>query len=84
MGNRVQQKCWKCKKAVGGCSWSDRGVPVKNWRAEKTVIKENEGNLDSYLILECPEFVKDEPREQAREDAFLNMVELAKEVIGQV
>ena len=75
---RIQQKCWKCKKAIGGCSWADSGTPVKNWVAEKTVIVESQGNIESYMIISCPEFEKDDPIER------LNMIKLAKKLIGEV
>ena len=61
--NRVikykQTKCWNCKNATK-CSWAT-GEPVPNWNAVPTKIKEATINgvpilVDSYLVLDCPEF----------------------------
>ena len=84
MGNHLHQKCWKCKKAVGGCSWSDSGIPIKNWVAKRSVIEENEGNMESYKIISCPEFEKDEPRESVSEKAWLDIIKLAKKLVGVI
>lgn len=40
-----QRSCTNC------CSWSDHLEPVKGWVAEE--------NNHGYLVLECPEFVKE-------------------------
>lgn len=56
--------CWKCKKSVGGCSWSREFKPVNGWKAERTIISNhsNRGNkyqrtkIESYIVSECPEF----------------------------
>lgn len=61
--------CWRCKKAVGRCSWTEldsskkvRFEPVPGWVAVKSL-----GILgrksDSYLVLSCPEFEVDERTE---------------------
>lgn len=56
-----QTKCWECKNATK-CSWA-KGNPVENWNAIPTKIKEATINgvpilVDSYLVLDCPEFDK--------------------------
>ena len=57
---KSQQLCWKCRKAAGGCSWSDRLEPVEGWTAKKAVIKNSPKDyIRSYEILECPEFEHD-------------------------
>lgn len=62
-------KCWECVKAYGGCSWADSFTPVEGWKATKNTKREwkkGKGvtSVDSYNVMECPEFVKDkrEPR----------------------
>lgn len=53
--------CWDCAKACGDCSWSDHNEhkPIKGWNAVKTTIKGDKGlTVDSYLVIECPEFEK--------------------------
>lgn len=53
--------CWDCQKNTGSCPWSSSFTPVEGWRAIPTKIntyqKFNEG-IDSYLVLECPQFKK--------------------------
>ena len=52
------QKCWNCKKATGGCSWSNAFVPVNGWDATPCMI--NEQGFDeiyTYEIKDCPEFI---------------------------
>lgn len=55
--------CWKCEKACGRCSWSDRFEPVDGWSAVPTKIlvssreKENSRKYtDSFDVYYCPEF----------------------------
>lgn len=60
---RKSTLCWKCKKATCKCSWSKNFIPVKGWKAEPTkVLSRNSARsdrtVDSYLVLECPEFVE--------------------------
>lgn len=61
--------CSDCQKAVGRCSWSGVGPdgktllfqPVPGWKAVKTKISGtcHGGNcMESYRVLECPEFVR--------------------------
>ena len=53
-------KCWECAKATGFCSWSQEFKPIKNWNAVKTKHVNNNGvPLETYLIIDCPEFVRD-------------------------
>ena len=52
------QPCWNCAKACGGCLWSDEDLPVVGWIAEKTMVKDEEGQFSSYNIKKCPEFVR--------------------------
>ena len=53
-----EQPCWRCKKACGGCGWSKCFIPVKGWDATFTIIKDSEGEITSYKIHKCPEFIK--------------------------
>ncbi len=53
--------CWECKNACGKCSWSKNFVPVKGWEALPTKIKgsfESETVIDSFLVINCPEFIR--------------------------
>jgi hypothetical protein len=56
--------CWNCANACGKCCWSKKFKKVKGWIAKKTIIKGDpnglEPNIDSYLVIECPKFIKDE------------------------
>lgn len=52
------QLCWHCAKACGGCAWSDKDLPVEGWEAEGTVVKDEEGQFESYHVKKCPEFIK--------------------------
>ena len=55
MKNRIgenQTLCGYCGKACNdGCAWSERFDPVDGWNAVRT--------LNSYHVLDCPEFVSD-------------------------
>ena len=61
-----EQLCWKCKKACGGCSWSESLTPIDGWTAEKRVKKYNlfgePAFYETYEITGCPEFVHDGKR----------------------
>lgn len=58
------QLCWHCQNACGGCAWSRGLEPVDGWKADITYIPEPRGNekkmTKGYLVLECPEFIRDE------------------------
>ncbi len=53
--------CWSCQN-FSKCSWS-RGVPVENWDATPTIIKDNSNNvikeIHSYCVHSCPQFEAD-------------------------
>lgn len=49
--------CWRCKKAMGDCLWSQCFLPIEGWTAEKTWIQ-NDGQ-ESYFVKKCPEFKAD-------------------------
>lgn len=55
--SKNEQPCWTCKKACGGCRWSDKLKPVKGWVAIKVKRKDDTGekNLTGYKIISCPE-----------------------------
>ena len=62
-GYKKDQLCWDCKKACGGCNWSDKLKPVKGWTAEERIIKSNgEPSIHTYKIIKCPEFDRDDLR----------------------
>ena len=52
------QPCWTCSKACGKCSWSRSFTPIKGWTAEPVMVKDKEGDIRSYRIRKCPEFIK--------------------------
>lgn len=58
-----QTICWNCKKATGGCSWSDHFEhrPVDGWNAVQTRLRMNNDEYQpSYIVISCPEFEEDE------------------------
>lgn len=61
-------KCWTCQNAVPnaehGCNWSRYGEPVEGWTAQYNEILSNEAYKDTYCVLACPEYVRDEPRKR--------------------
>ena len=52
------QPCWTCSKACGKCSWSKNFEIVKGWDAEPIMVKDKEGDIRSYKIKRCPEYIK--------------------------
>lgn len=67
--------CFDCKKACGGCSWSEinpdtkkpRFEPVPGWTAEKVILqvgnsKSGHVMIETYAITDCPLFEPEEPR----------------------
>lgn len=67
--NNVESRgtlCWRCKKAVGRCAWTEldssekvRFEPVPGWVAVKSSGIPGRKS-ESYLVLSCPEFEPDE------------------------
>jgi len=47
--------CWDCANAVGKCSWSEKFKPVKGW----TVVKSTKDGQTTYVVLDCPQFIRD-------------------------
>lgn len=74
---RSEQLCWTCKKATGFCSWSSRGVPVKNWTATPTVYMDEGNKIRSYSITACPQYEKDD-RRIVKDFERISFKELAK------
>ena len=58
-GSKDFQKCWTCKKACGGCSWSREFIPIDGWTAEKSIIPHNREHAETYKIIDCPEYIPD-------------------------
>ena len=67
--NKKQTLCWKCKKALGDCSWTklDEDTteilfqPVDGWVAEKTslLMYSYDGtprHVTSYVVEYCPQY----------------------------
>lgn len=67
---RMSNICFNCKKACGGCSWSEldettgevRFEPVDGWDAEKINFDVGGKVIETYRIKGCPQFERDEPR----------------------
>lgn len=66
--------CFDCKRACGGCSWTEldpknlqtRFEPVPGWDATKTFFKNGDGRkVETYHIRSCPLFEKDDERSQS-------------------
>ena len=53
----AEQLCCSCKNACGGCNWSKYFLPVAGWDAIPTIVKDIEGDIDSYKISGCPEYI---------------------------
>ena len=49
--------CWECKNACGGCSWSRHFIPVSGWDAEETTLKCLDGDIKSFFVNSCPEYI---------------------------
>lgn len=64
--------CFDCKKACGGCSWSERFEPVPGWKAkkvvQKSIVDKKVRVCDTYQIVSCPLFERDEKRKRNREE----------------
>lgn len=58
MATKQMQLCWDCKKACGGCDWSNhwKHTPIPGWTATPT---RDANGIPSYCITECPEFERD-------------------------
>ena len=53
----AEQLCWSCANAGGKCSWSNCFKPIPGWDAEPVVTKDNEGDISTYKIKGCPQFI---------------------------
>ena len=51
--------CWKCERAGrASCEWMQRGVPVKGWNAEPTMVYlTKKRRAHSFRVRECPKFI---------------------------
>lgn len=72
--------CFDCKKACGGCSWSEldsktlrpRFEPVPGWDAAKTFFKNGNQKIETYHIRACPLFERDDREESNNCELGLN------------
>lgn len=49
--NSEHTLCWDCANSTNsGCRWSKRFKPVKGWEAKE--------QKDGYLVVKCPEFIR--------------------------
>lgn len=58
----AESLCWRCDRAIGGCSWSRSFTPVEGWEAQYNPT------IKSYHVISCPEYVPDRPGERANAD----------------
>lgn len=58
-GGYPDQLCWKCAKAIKGCSWSRDFEPVEGWTAQFVERFDGDRDISTYSITACPEFVGD-------------------------
>ena len=56
--------CWDCKRE--DCDWIRFGKPVLGWRANPTKIYYNEGEVDSFIVEECPSYIPPENVERIK------------------
>lgn len=60
MADRLHTLCWDCRKACGGCSWSEEHLPVPGWTALETKIRMKADVFEpSFIVIACPEFDRD-------------------------
>lgn len=68
----VETLCWKCDHACkNGCSWVDEFKPVPGWTAKPGTNT----TIDSYLVIDCPEFRKGGRLERLDPDGANALVE---------
>ena len=63
---REETLCWFCRNCTR-CSWAD-GIPVKGWTATPTVVRDFNGDFNSYLVEKCPLFKEDTKETATMED----------------
>lgn len=52
----VDQLCWDCVNACGGCEWSSGLEPVPGWTAKATRRTNGWKPYIAYEITACPKF----------------------------
>ena len=72
MPNTKNTLCWKCQNAVpsntNGCDWSRHGAPVEGWTAKPTkILQPPKATIDSYLVIDCPNFKPDKRRKRSKD-----------------
>lgn len=78
--------CWECANACGGCSWSrKKAKPVPGWDA---IRRDLSGNIESYVVISCPEFVRDNKRKNEKKPPKIRNwtkeeVDLLREMLGK-
>ena len=53
--------CWTCKNAAGAqrCSWSSEFIPVEGWNAMRSDLQCDGRMIESYCVIECPQYMVD-------------------------
>lgn len=74
--------CWDCRKAVGGCSWSDKGEPVSGWEAAPSVHAD--GKIYGYNITACPEFEHDGPEDRTQLSNKEGVMQMMEALVRQM
>lgn len=52
--------CWSCQN-VTKCCWKDK-IPVKGWDAIPHTVDDEEGEIRTYRVIKCPNYLEDEIR----------------------
>ena len=62
--------CWSCERAGrASCEWMQRGVPVKGWNAEPTIVYLNKNHrAHSFRVRECPKSILGQARTPGHND----------------
>ena len=66
----METLCWNCAKACGHeCPWAERFEPVQGWDA----IPVKSRTADSYIVISCPLFSRDERLKALDNDGVQNL-----------
>lgn len=60
----AESLCWRCDRAIGGCSWSRSFTPIEGWEAQYNPT------IKSYHVISCPEYEPDRPAENRSVETY--------------
>ena len=55
---KKEQICWRCQRELCDCSWMKSSIPVDGWDADPVIVKDKEGDIRSFKIKYCPNFIE--------------------------